>query len=48
MCGKRQAWLVAIATGVGLCALPYFVTDPWWMIVVGLVLLAVPWVLAIS
>lgn len=43
--GKNQARFVAIIAGILLCVYPYFITDLLWMIVIGVVLLAAPWVI---
>jgi len=40
--GKRQTKFVPMVAGVLLCVYPYFVDDLLWLIVVGVVLVAAP------
>jgi hypothetical protein len=42
--GKRQANWIALATGIGLCAFPYFVSNTWLVLGIGIVLVALPFV----
>jgi hypothetical protein len=42
--GKRQQQIVPMLAGVALCVYPYFVSHPVVMIVIGAVLVAVPWI----
>jgi hypothetical protein len=42
--GKRQANWIALATGIGLCAFPYFVSSHWLMIGIGAALCVLPFV----
>ena len=41
--GKRQKMLVPLFCGVGLMAYPYFVSNAVLLVVIGAVLLAVPY-----
>ena len=43
--GKRQAKFVPLLAGMMLCVYPYFVDRVLWLVVVGLVLLAAPFVI---
>jgi hypothetical protein len=40
--GHRQKQIVALLCGLGLMVFPYFVTSTWAMLLVGGVLMAVP------
>lgn len=42
--GKRQDKLVPMLAGAALCIYPYLVTELWSAITVGVVLMAVPFV----
>jgi hypothetical protein len=42
--GKRQVKFVAMLSGVLLCIYPYFIDSVLWLSVVGLLLLAAPFV----
>ena len=44
--GKKQQRLVPLLAGVGLCALPYFLPNPYAAVIVGLILTAAPWLLS--
>ena len=41
--GKRQSALLPLLCGFGLMIFPYFVTGTLWMLLVGAVLMALPW-----
>ena len=43
--GKRQAKLVPLIAGVLLCVYPYFIDSALWLSIVGLLLLAAPFVI---
>ncbi|MGC8492122.1 MAG: hypothetical protein ACP5SH_10330 [Syntrophobacteraceae bacterium] len=43
--GKKQQELTPALAGIGLCAFPWFVTNIWAMIGVGVALAAAPWFL---
>jgi hypothetical protein len=45
MYGKRQTKFVPLLAGMALCVYPYFVDSALWLIVVGAVLLAAPFVI---
>jgi hypothetical protein len=41
--GKRQRAIVPLACGVALMIFPYFVSATWGIVLVGLVLMAIPY-----
>lgn len=41
--GKRQSALLPLVCGVGLMVFPYFVSGTFWMLLIGALLMAVPW-----
>jgi len=41
--GKRQSALLPLLCGFGLMVFPYFVSGTLWMLLIGAVLMAVPW-----
>ena len=43
--GKKQAKLVPMVAGVLLCIYPYFIDGVVWLAVVGILLLAAPFVI---
>jgi hypothetical protein len=43
--GKRQAKLVPLITGVLLCVYPYFFESVLWLSIIGILLLAAPFVI---
>jgi hypothetical protein len=43
--GKRQAKLVPLIAGVLLCVYPYFIESALWLSIVGILLLAAPFVI---
>ena len=43
--GKKQSQWSALAAGGGLCVFPYFVSNLWLMIVIGFVLVFLPFVI---
>ena len=45
MYGKRQIRMVPMASGVLLCVYPYFTDNLFWLSVIGLALLAAPFVI---
>lgn len=45
MYGRRQARFAPVIAGVVLCIYPYFVDDWLWLIVIGVPLLAVPFLI---
>ena len=45
MYGKRQTKFVPLLAGMALCVYPYFVDSALWLVVIGAVLLAAPFVI---
>ena len=45
MYGKKQKRKVPFASGVALCVFPYFITDVPVMVLVGVMLIAIPFVI---
>jgi len=45
MYGKRQAKFVPLIAGMMLCVYPYFVDGVLWLLVIGAVLMAAPFVI---
>ena len=43
--GKKQQKVNPLIAGMGLCVFPYFMSNPYKMAIVGLILMAVPWLL---
>ena len=43
--GKKQRQVVPLLTGLALCVYPYFLSNGYVIIVVGVLLTAVPWLL---
>ena len=43
--GKRQQALVPLLSGIALMVYPYFVDSTFWLVTLGLALLAAPFVL---
>jgi hypothetical protein len=43
--GKRQAKFVPLICGVALCVYPYFFDSVLWLTIVGMLLLAAPFVI---
>jgi hypothetical protein len=41
--GKRQRAIVPLACGIALMIFPYFVSATWGIVLVGLVLMAIPY-----
>ena len=42
--GKKQAALLPLLCGIGLMIFPYFVSGTGWTLLVGAVLMALPWI----
>ncbi len=40
--GKRQKALVPTLCGVVLMIFPYFVSSAWWLVIIGVALMAMP------
>lgn len=43
--GKKQRELTPALAGVGLCTFPWFVSNIWAMLLIGIALVAAPWLL---
>ena len=43
--GKKQRQVVPLLTGLALCVYPYFLSNGYAIVVVGVILTAVPWFL---
>ena len=43
MYGKSQRHMTALLSGIGLCALPYILTNAILLVVLGVVMMAVPY-----
>ncbi len=43
--GKKQQRTVPLLSGIALCVFPYFVTNSWIMAIVGILLIALPFVI---
>lgn len=43
--GKKQQAMVLLIAGVVLCVFPYFVSNLYLMLLVGIVLTVLPWVI---
>ena len=43
--GKKQARIVPLVSGVLLCVYPYFFDSVLWLVVIGLALIAAPFVI---
>ena len=41
--GKRQAALVPLVCGIALMVFPYFLSNAWALVLVGAVLMAIPY-----
>jgi len=45
MYGKRQTKFVPLIAGMALCVYPYFVDSVLWLVVIGIALMAAPFLL---
>jgi hypothetical protein len=43
--GKKQHQVVPLLTGIALCVYPYFLSNGYAIVAVGILLLAVPWLI---
>lgn len=43
--GKKQQTAAPLIAGIGLCIFPYFVANVYLMVLVGIVLIVLPWVI---
>jgi len=41
--GKRQGAVVPLCTGIALCVFPYFMTSVIMLLIVGVILVAIPY-----
>ena len=41
--GKKQKAVVPLITGIALCVVPYFIANVYALVVVGLILMAIPY-----
>ncbi|MBU0986245.1 MAG: hypothetical protein KKH68_03235 [Proteobacteria bacterium] len=41
--GKKQQQLTMMLSGIALCVYPYFISNAYAMVAIGIVLTAVPW-----
>ena len=41
--GKRQKAIIPLCVGMALCVFPYFIANVYMLVLVGLVLLAIPY-----
>jgi hypothetical protein len=40
--GKKQKAIVPLITGIVLCVVPYFITNTYVLVIVGVILMAIP------
>ena len=40
--GKKQKAIVPLITGIALCVVPYFIADVYALVIVGVILMAIP------
>ena len=45
--GKKQQAVVPLITGIALCVYPYFVSNVYLLVIVGCVLMAIPYFIRI-
>lgn len=43
--GKKQQMVVPMLSGIALCVYPYFTNNIWILCIVGIVLIAIPFIL---
>ena len=43
--GRKQAHVIPRLTGIALCVYPYFLSNGYTMVIVGLLLTALPWLI---
>jgi len=43
--GRKQAHVIPLLTGIVLCVYPYFLSNGYAIVVVGILLTAVPWLI---
>ena len=45
--GKKQKAVVPIITGIALCVIPYFIANVYVLVTVGVILMAIPFIVRI-
>jgi hypothetical protein len=40
--GRKRSNIIALLAGLALCVFPYFVSSGWLMMIIGVVLVAIP------
>ena len=45
--GKKQGAVVPLVCGLALMAFPYFISNPFLLVAIGVVLLVIPWLVRI-
>jgi len=43
--GRKQAQVIPLLTGIALCVYPYFLSNGYAIVIVGLLLTALPWLI---
>ncbi len=43
--GRKQAQIIPLLTGIALCVYPYFLSNGYAIVIVGLLLTALPWLI---
>jgi hypothetical protein len=43
--GKKQQQVVPLLAGIALCIYPYFISNRFAMVAIGLILIAIPWLI---
>ena len=43
--GRKQAQIIPLLTGIALCVYPYFLSNGYAIMIVGLLLTALPWLI---
>ncbi len=45
--GKKQKAVVPLITGIALCVVPYFIANVYALVIVGVILIAIPFLVRI-
>ena len=45
--GKKQKAVVPLITGIALCVIPYFIANVYALVIVGVILMALPFIVRI-
>ena len=45
--GKKQKAVVPLITGIALCVVPYFIANVYALVIIGVILMAIPFVVRI-